>query len=196
VTNDDFRHTLFGQFTEGNYRMDKAGRAIIPAPHYTTARTTVFKVTKGARPLSLMGLGELLYTISVNSNRVWIDTIAGRISDMVTKKQVPDVAGRGDQFYSALGAMMFDSQVRGNLINDNTVLANYGFGALSAGDSSDLQTIVTKIDTQASAFCDECWITGCFNKVLFWEQGLDLDHPPHTHPLASPRATPPAPMVG
>jgi hypothetical protein len=169
LTNDKLRGDLFTAFHPGSYRMNFARRAMIPMSHYDDARGIIAPSQKG--PTSLMAIGEILYTISIDRNRGLMDKLAAALA--ATKVKVDP---KNRPFLVALGAIIFDRPLRKQFAQQ----AYLHFSDLSKEDQDNLTAIAKDraVDAAAKNFCDECWDDSCFCLTIPWAQ--------HTHPVANP----------
>lgn len=188
VLNDQFRAKLFIAQT-GKYTFDQSNFSVaIPAADYTAlaalvspADPTLPAVIRG-RPLSLMGLGELLYSISFQQFRDLVSQLALDAKALGVKGD-----GRSPLFYAAVGALIVDAGVR-SLFHQG-FFDQAGFGSLAQGtDRADLQKLSdpqVAFAIDSAKLCAFLWSPRCHVRVFPYDG--------HTHPVANvpPSANPP-----
>jgi len=182
VTNDNFRADLFG-IPLRTYTMLSNQRARIPGDpaadpasggnDYALIRGLLQPYLPGVA-LSLMGMGEMLISLTHQSFRDDATTVAGLITDLGLG--APD----DDNFYIALGAMILDSNLTSKLLTGNA-WNQWGFGAVTADDRDKLNGILNPnvsatIPNAVHNFCVNLWGHECNDNLIEW--------PAHTHPVA------------
>jgi len=180
ATDDALRAQLYRDFPVGEYPYDGNGCGIqIPWAALLRAREVIRPVMK-TRPLSVMGLGEVLMSISTNVFRTRFQLVIDEIdaSDIET-------SGRSHWFYAALGLMLVDNNIMTAFSNGGDVFAEAQFGELSGDEADDLQNLALdgKLVALAADLCYVYWSQGCYDKYMQWE--LDITQTYHVHPVAT-----------
>jgi hypothetical protein len=182
VTNQAFLKDLIG-FKRVQYPVGGNQRALIPADRstiggaqlnddYELMRTVVTNYMPG-KPLSLIGLGTMLWALTIPSFRTKGQIAAAKIA----QAQLP--APVNDSFYVALGVIIVDDNMRIELI-DNGNWAGWGFSSVDPADRASLAKILDvndNPDTVSSVhnFCLTGWPVDCDARMFEWVG--------HTHPV-------------
>jgi hypothetical protein len=196
LTDDVFRAAVFAAAPTTRPSVNQATRATYRMDAFTSLNTAIRTVITD-RPLSLMGLGEILWPLGSDDFRKKL-TIAAQvvIQTGINMNRV------NYYFYAALGAMMVDGQLRQNLKSSSpySPFDTWGWGQLALADR---QALVGLFDwTPAGAgvvptppfelacenVCRVNWTEDCFLKTI----DLTYDSGDHTHPVPwlTPTAAP------
>jgi hypothetical protein len=174
VTNGDFRTTLFGAFSPGSYPIDLTHlTASIPKAQYGSAADIIAKKTFADRPVSVMAIGELLYSMSYQRFRDFVE----QLSQAITASRVP-TSNRTPLFYMGLGDLIVDAQTAQFFHAGQFDQAHYT--ALTNPERGDLQTLADPAGSLAkisSSLCAFLWTVKCFVKQFAYDG--------HTHPIAN-----------
>jgi hypothetical protein len=158
------------------------GRSAIPEGDYKKALDTVRNAGTGLKdqPISLMALGELLVALASNNFRAALDGLATAIQHTGM-----NTVGRDFNFYVALGAMIVDGQLRGQLLSAPPYkpFDTFGFVRVLPADRADLVKLgdanqSPAVAAAANTLCGTVWHPDCNLKVVIWTG--------HTHPVANP----------
>ena len=175
-----FQKTVFSATFNPPYSIGANGRAAIPKKDYDSARTTLRNAGFTDRPISLMALGEILYALAFSSFRKAMAALALAIQNTRIK-----TVNRDFNFYVALGAMIVDDTLRGELlgVSPYTQFDTFGFKGVVQADRADLAKLgdpnkSPTVVAAADQLCTILWAPDCFEKYEFWNN--------HTHPVANP----------
>lgn len=200
LTDDDFRASVYKAAPRKHPAINKTTRAEFAERDFTRMRDAVTAVIKD-RPVSLAGLGEILWPL-VNNTRAFRDSIK-KLTKIIEAGGV-DTERDDPYFYVALGAMVVDPNLRGTLISESpfTPFDDFGFTSLSEDDRAALVSIFSFMDprtvsAEAAAdsasndICETEWGSDCFLRTVWWEypplrqRGM-LIRRPHSHPVPLP----------
>lgn len=174
ATITNFRNALFAGPYYPPYPVGGNSRAAIPQGDYTTAVTAIRNAGMVNRPLSLMAVGEILYSMSVaNFNNQVV-----ALFNAIQASGVP-INPVDDNFYVGLGVMTVDAPLRTILMNPATNWGDYGLSGVQPADKATLQALFDpnlNVAQAADGVCLVRWGNECFVKLLFWPVN-------HTHPV-------------
>jgi hypothetical protein len=174
VTNDGFRTALFGAFSTGNYPIDLTRLTVsIPKDQYGSAADVIAQTAFADRPVSVMAIGELLYSMSFQQFRDFV----AQLAEAVTASGVTTM-GRTPLFYTGLGGIIVDAQTAQFFHAGQFVQAHYT--ALTGPERNDLQTLADPAGAVAAIskpLCAFLWLPKCFVKQFVYDG--------HTHPVAN-----------
>ncbi len=174
TTDNNLRQELFNRFQVGAYASPQYGWAVIPRGDYDSAR----QIVNLSGPVSIMGLGELLWCLSSADFRT-------KLADLVTALGESGIAtaAKSNWFYTALGLMCVDGQVLADFAAGR--FDKNRFGMLSGEESDDIQKLASNenVVETATRLCLSEWAGGCNSKAQYWS--ADAQHP-HLYSVASP----------
>lgn len=187
LTDEEFRMTVFRVAPTRRPKVNQATRAIFKKEDYDNLLEAVRHFMPD-RPISLMGLGEMLWPLTKASFRQHVVQAARIIDETGIDTKRPDY-----YFYVALGAMTVDRQLRDKLVSlppfSNFDL--YGYKKLSRRDRAALVALflwtnpnqgvvtATPVVQACETMCDDDWTDDCFQRTIF----LKYPKGPHTHPV-------------
>jgi hypothetical protein len=202
LTDEEFRARVYRTAPSSRPRVNKATRAEFAERNFTRLRTVVTEVIRD-RPISLAGLGEILWPLSNNTKpfRRAILKLA-----RIIQASGADTGSSNPYFFVALGAMMVDPNLRAVLLSETpfTPFDNFGFTSLSLADRAALVAIFTFTppgitavqapgDSASNDVCDTQWGSDCFLRTIWWEYPPEYQrgtkkviHHPHSHPVPLP----------
>jgi hypothetical protein len=127
-------------------------------------------------PLSLMGLGEMLFSLTSKDFRDKACLVAEAIKEMDLDQP------EDGTFYMALGAMITDPQLIVELLT-NKNWRKFGFESVTRNDRKMLIEIVNQnynptVYGLIHDFCYTLWGSECNDSIIAWDA--------HTHPVALP----------
>ena len=175
LTNETVLDTFLKDLPPKDYPINVSLRGFdFEEEDYSRARNALVKGLQAAGlpvyPVSLMTLGELLYTTSSPAEHATLRKVVTMMKDVGSE--------RDGLFYTGLGALMVDPGVRRQLEEQQYEQAM--FGGLSDSDKQMLTGYASDPHFRvASNSFEDLWIIDCFVRSTYYSG--------HTHP-----ATPPA----
>jgi hypothetical protein len=196
LTDKKFRKSVFRVAPTKRPCVNRATRAKFDEKDYEDLRKVVRRFIP--RPISLMGLGEMLWPLAGDSFRNHVEAIVKviRWTGIRTERE-------NHYFYVALAAMVVDAKLRTKLTGpvDSKDWDRFGYSSLSHEDRKALVdlffwlppnsgvTTLTPLQKASEDLCDDDWTDDCFIRTIFLEYPTGV----HTHPV--PLLGPPTPKA-
>jgi hypothetical protein len=126
------------------------------------------------RPISLMGVGEMVLAVYTPEQKKRISSVATAIANSNAAFQLTQWG------YVALGAMIIDSPLLSNLtgVEPHTEFDNNGFSIVPAADRTALDPVMRLIPTEGATDFSATWGTVCLAKFAFFQT--------YQHPVVRP----------
>ena len=202
-TNATFRGAIY-QAAAATPAVTQNTRAQFKQADYTTMLAAVRTVITG-RPISLMGLGEILWPLAASNSATFqqhVNAIATLLTQINQQSGIAITSGDYN-FYVALAAMTVDENLRNDLLTIPTgggadPFDTFGYATLSANDRSALRSLFTwtspaaaagaapDLQLAANTLCLDGWTDDCFILTEFKDYGANAataSGQPHSHPL-------------